>query len=323
MLSVGTYERITMGVRNTVFGSAMEKRCFRKLDETWGKDYRVYHNLPFLHVFTGKGELLDSDSQPFTLSDEEYDHLKKTSIDFTLCDQKDTPLVCIEFDGLQDGFNVGTSYYLRDGSEGRKARRAAIERKLRVAHGSLFPYLVLGSEEFRGLSESVRLTIADGLIGEVISLRSTRQQIDAGFDPEQCGYSTEEFDALPAAQQSEIIGDWVTMIEVESDFKHNPIVREAARLSSELQATGWGMTFVNDNEHDRDKWVWLQIDVTSSRYGRTAAKVCLPDFKTPFCWCTVHVAQEIGHLLALEKLRVRWKNDLKKRGADKKARGDA
>lgn len=159
-----------MGIRKTVFGSSLEKRCFRKLSETWGKDYHVYHNLPFLNVFTGRTELINDECQPFTLSDEEYDLLKKTSIDFTVCDKKDTPLVCVEFDGLQDGFNVGTNYHLRNGSLGRKARRAVIELKLRAAHGSLFPYLVLGSEEFRGLSEAVRLTIADGLIGEVISL---------------------------------------------------------------------------------------------------------------------------------------------------------
>lgn len=102
------------------------------------------------------------------------------------------------------------------------------------------------------------------------------------------------------------------MIEVESDFKHNPIVREVARLSSECHATGYGMTFLNDGQHDRDKWVWMRSDITSSRYGTATANVCLPDFKTPFCYFTVHVAQEIGHLLALEQLRKRRKEHKKK-----------
>jgi hypothetical protein len=192
-----------------------------------------------------------------------------------------------------------------------------MQLKLRVAHGSRFPYLVLGSEEFRGLSNSVRLTIADGLIGEVLSLRAACKRIDVGFDPEQCGYSAPEFDALPASQQSEIIGDWVTMIEVESDFEHNPIVREVARLSSELQATGHSMTFLNDGKHDRDKWVWMQSDVTSRRYGTAVAKVCIPNFKTPFCHFTVHVAQEIGHLLALEQLRMSRDQEGKARDANR------
>jgi hypothetical protein len=217
-----------MGVRNTVFGSRMERKCFQKLNETWGKHYHIHHNLPFLNVFAARTDLVDDSFEPFKLSDEEYEQLKKTSIDFTVCDKKDKPLVCIEFDGLQDGFNVGSTYHLRSGAPGKKGRRAFIELKLRVAHASLFPYIVLGSEEFRGLSDAVRLTIADGLIGEVMSLRATHKRIGAGFDPSQCGYSTEEFDALSEAERSDIIGNWVTMIELESDYEHNPIVRECS-----------------------------------------------------------------------------------------------
>ena len=283
-----------MGVRKTVFGSSLEQRCFRKLNERWAKDYHVYHNLPFLNVFTTKTGIVNNAFEPFTLSDTDYDRLKKTSIDFTVCDKKDTPLVCIEFDGMQDGFNVGSSYHLRNGSLGRKGRRAFIELKLRIAHESLFPFLVLGSHEFRGLSDAVRLTIADGLIGEVMALRATNRRINVGFDPKQCGYSTEEFDTLSPAQQSEIIGDWVTMIEVESDFEHNPIVKEVLRLSTELHSSGYGMTFLNDGKHDPNKWVWMECNVTSNRYGMATAKVCLPNFKTPFCYSTVHVAQEVA-----------------------------
>ena len=70
-----------MGVRKTVFGSSLERSCFRKLSETWGKDYHVYHNLPFLSVFMGRTELLGPEMEVFKLSDEKYEHLKKTSID--------------------------------------------------------------------------------------------------------------------------------------------------------------------------------------------------------------------------------------------------
>lgn len=310
-----------MGVRKTVFGSSLEKRCFRKLNEAWGKNYHVYHNLPFLNVFAARTCLYDEAFEPFTLSDADYDLLKKTSIDFTVCDRNDTPLACVEFDGMQDGFNVGTSYHLRCGSSGRKGRRAVLELKLRVAHGSQFPYFVLGSEEFRGLSEAVRLTIADGLIGEVMSMRAAHKRIDAGFDPVRCGYSAEEFDSLTPAQQSEIIGDWVTMIEIESDIQHNPIVRESDRLSSELHVNGFGMTFLNGGEHDPNKWVWLECNVTSSRYGTATAKVCLPDFKTPFCYFTVHVAIEIGRLLALEQIRKRRQERDRKPTCASKAAG--
>ena len=52
-----------MGVRKTVFGSSMEKKYFRKLTETWAKDNHIYHNLPFLNVFTAKTDLVDDDLQ--------------------------------------------------------------------------------------------------------------------------------------------------------------------------------------------------------------------------------------------------------------------
>ncbi len=295
-----------MGVHKIVFGSKEEKKRFIQLQKTWGKKYNVYHNLPFLNMFTAKEELLD-----FTLSDAEYDRLKKTSIDFTICDKNDSPLMCLEFDGFQDGFNVGTTYQLRNGSSGQKGRRVFIELKLRVAHGSHFPYLVLGSKEFRGFSDAICLTIADGLIGEVMSMREVQEHISAGFDPTDCGYSTEEFDSLSDAEKSEIISNWIAQIEIESDFKHNPIVTEAAKLSKELAVSGHSYYFLNNKGIDKEKWISLDCEVISALNGKAKANICLPDFKTPFCGATVHVAMEIAELLALDKLRRKVKQKLK------------
>jgi hypothetical protein len=298
----------------------MEKKCFRKLTATWGKDYNIYHNLPFLLVFNGKSDLLSETLEPITLAEEEYELLKKTSIDFTICDKNDTPLVCVEFDGMQDGFNVGTKYYRRDGTSGKNGRRVMTELKLRVAHGSRFPYFVIGSEEFRGLSDTIRLNIADGLIGEVMSQRATDQQVKAGFDPSRCGYSAEEFEAFSPSQQSAVVGDWFDTVEIESDFKHNPIAREVARLAVELHETGNSTRFINCELHDPDKWVWVECGVTSRSNGSATAKVCLPDFKTPYCYFPIHLAIEIGHLLALEQLRLRRRKERKSSRANKMTR---
>jgi len=289
-----------MGIRGNVFGSNKEKHLYQELCKTWGNDYNIYHNLPFLNVFTVKTD------ETLKYSDGEYDFLKKTSIDFTLCDKKDTALVCIEFDGFQEGFNVGKTYHRKNGSLGKISRRASIELKLRIAHESHFPYLVIGSDEFSNLSDTVCLTIADGLIGEVMSLRNTYKQIYAGFDPRQCGYSIDEFDALSQTEQSDIISNWATMIELESDFKYNPITQKAAQLQKELHAYSQTLTFLNDGKHDPNKWVWVECEV-SNHYDKASAKVCLPDFKTPYCHATIHVAIEIAHLLSLEQLRKRKK----------------
>ncbi|MBN1436303.1 MAG: DUF2726 domain-containing protein [Sedimentisphaerales bacterium] len=285
-----------MGVRKSVFGSSMEKQCFRKLRETWGENYNLYHNLPFLNVFTTK------DNDLVQVSEEEYDRLKKTSIDFTLCDKNDTPLVCLEFDGMQDGFNVGSTYHLKDGSQGNKARRVFTELKLRIAHASLFPYLVLGSEEFRGLSNAVRLTIADGLIGEVLSHRAASESIGKGFDPKEYGHTQEEFDSLSEFEQSEIIDDWVVGIKIESDYRNNPIRRKVAELEKKCGVSGHSWTFPNDRRNDCKNWVGVECTVNNNQ-GIGIGKICLPNYSSPYCWFSVHIAMEIANLLALEDLR--------------------
>ena len=68
-----------MGVRNIVFGSKEERKYFKKLMNTWGDKLNIYHNLPFLNVFTGKETLIDSDNlTTFELDDHDYELLKKT-----------------------------------------------------------------------------------------------------------------------------------------------------------------------------------------------------------------------------------------------------
>jgi len=310
-----------MGVRETVFGSKEERRYFTKLQEAWGSKYHIYHNLPFLNVLKGKGALVDDSGNQFCLSDEEFDQLKKVSIDFTVCDKSDAPLVCIEFDGLQGGFNVGTEYRTRDGAYDRKGRRALLELKLRVAHGSLFPLFILCSDQFRGLSDAVRLTIADGLIGEVMAGRAKYERIHSGFDPTEYGMSQEEFDHLSPIQQTEIIEDWVIGIEVESDYAHNPIFTKVAELSERLGVTGYRTTFLNDEDRDPDEWVWVESGVEGPGGVSASAKLCLPNFRTPFCFFTVHIAEEIARLLALEKLRKQTTRRGRLRGSPQRNKG--
>lgn len=305
-----------MGVRKTVFGSREEKRYFTKLNETWRKEFNLYHNLPFLNVFTARDELLDERGIPFNISEDEFEKLKKTSIDFTLCDKGDRPLVCIEFDGLQAGFNVGRKYRrLRDATPRKKGRRAFLELKLRVGHGSVFPYFVLGSDQFRGLSDTVRLTIADGLIGEVMSNRACGDKIYSGFKPTDFGMSEEEFNGLTSLQQSDVIGNWITEVEIECDYTHNPIFRKVAELSKKLGVYGHEFTFLNNEDLDPDEWVWIECGVGTPNHPSATSKLCLPNFKTPFCYFTVHIAMEIAHLLALEKLSKQMKNELPQRTA--------
>ena len=297
-----------MGVRKIVFGSKEERKYYKKLTNTWGDRLNIYHNLPFLNVFTGKEPLIDSTRlQVFQLNDQEYDLLKKTSVDYVICNKDDQPLVCIDFDGLQGGFNIARNYVAPDGKGKLKRRKDFFELKLRVAHGSLFPYFILGSEQFKGLSDSVYLTIADGLIGEVLSTNARIEAMNAGFDPTEYGYSEKAFDELDQLTKQDVVEDWAIGIEVESDYKHNPIFQKVGKLSRETESTGYSIMFLNEDERDPNIWTWVECEVTNYKYGNARAKVFLPNFQTPSCYFSVHFAQEIARLLALEKIRKRMR----------------
>lgn len=292
-----------MGVRETVFGSKEEKKYYTKLQRTWGNKLNIYHNLPFLNVFTAKDELIDENCNTFKMSEEEYDQLKKTSIDFVICDKRDKPIACIEFDGLQQGFNVGTNYITSGKQKERKSRKIFFELKLKVAHGSLFPYFILGSEQFKGLSDSVYLTIADAIIGEVLSTQTCQKNISSGFNPTDCGYSDEEFENFSEEDKREIIENWFVNIEIESDYQHNPIFQKVAELTRETKSNGYSILFLNEDDRDSEIWTWVECKVENVKYGNASAKVYLPNFKAPSCYFIVHIAIEIAQLLALEKIK--------------------
>ncbi len=41
-----------MGVKDTVFGSRAERANYQKLQSRWGDLYDLWHNIPFLNIFT-------------------------------------------------------------------------------------------------------------------------------------------------------------------------------------------------------------------------------------------------------------------------------
>ena len=294
-----------MGVRQTVFGSKEEKKYFRKLQKTWGEKLNIYHNVPFLNVFTARDELIGENGSIFKISEEEYDKLKKTSIDFVVCDKKDKPVACIEFDGLLQGFNVGTNYIISEDKKEKKSRKDFLELKLRVAHGSLFPFFILGSEQFKGMSGSIYLTIADAIIGEVLSAQERIKGISSGFNPADYGYTDEEFENFDEEHKRGIIEDWCINIEVEADYNNNPIFQKVAELTTETKSSGHRIMFLNESERDSKIWTWVECEVTNLKYGNASAKVYLPNFNTPSCYFTTHIAIEIAKLLALSQIKER------------------
>jgi hypothetical protein len=299
-----------MGIKTQVFASRSERENFYKLSRQWGDQYRIYHNLPFLSVFTTDNliDLSNWEGKTVILSDIDLSRLKKTSIDYTFCDEDDSPLVCIEFDGLQQGFNVGTQYRPKKGFD--SWRKKIMELKLKVAHNSLFPYFVVGSDHFNDLTSDVQLTIVDGIIGEVLAHQAFKIRFQE-FDPISYGYSQEEFDNLPRWEQQEIIEDWGIHSEVTTLMEHNPIYRKAAELQHEFVHNGacqkfgyGGAVYPEGSKIDDAILVGRKYTAYSTKYGDIERTVLLPNFKTPGFYFG-ELAQYIGELLAFTELKRR------------------
>ncbi len=67
-----------MGVKGIVFASHAERRNYEKLRNRWGKWYNLYHNLPFLNIFT-REPLFDLDAplpSPLSVSDADWQRFK-------------------------------------------------------------------------------------------------------------------------------------------------------------------------------------------------------------------------------------------------------
>lgn len=299
-----------MGVHESIFGSKEERRNYLKLLKTWGDKFNIYHNIPFLSIFTTKdtlNPLYNEDLDIFELNDQEYDFLKKTSIDYVFCDKNDKPILCIDFDGLQKGFNVGREYFVPNTQKQRKLRKINFELKLKVAHGSLFPYFIVGSEQFKGLADSIYLTIVDAIIGEVLSTKASIEKITSGFNPNECGYNEEEFDELDELEKQEIIQDWVFCIEIENDFINNPITKKVSELSKETNSCGIAFSFIEDSSINKDIWIGVKCEVRNLKYGNATSEIFIPNFKTPYCWYSISLFYEIAELLALDQIKKRMK----------------
>lgn len=327
-----------MGTNRQVFGSGSERTNYYKLSRQWGRSYRIYHNLPFLNVFNTKEllnvkklhswEALFDPNEPYKVSigDIDYNRLKKTSIDYTLCDASDKPILCIDFDGISDGFNVGTEYRF-DGPPD-PWRELITGLKLKVAHGSMFPYFVVGYDHFKDLSDNIQLTMVDGIIGEVLSNLETRQRIGQGFKPEEMGWTQKDFDNLSPDEQHEVIQDWVLDIEVEAEMNNNPISVKVEQLRRDvhLHCKCTWLSFPNaDNAQSLDERHRLlnnaiskgcrctlervrfeesgEVTYLPCECGPVSASVWLPNFKTPGCTSVLGLVEDLSKLVALEKAR--------------------
>jgi hypothetical protein len=98
-----------MAAQKLVFASKSERQNYYKVRRQWGKDYNLYPNLPFLMVFNTKDlcDLSNWELKKIELTPREWSRLKKTSIDYTLCDKEDTHLSALNLMGFKTVLTLG------------------------------------------------------------------------------------------------------------------------------------------------------------------------------------------------------------------------
>lgn len=199
-----------MAIKPHVFGSKSERHYYHKLDTKWGIQYRVYHNLPYTNVFALQQGFNKSDtsSKTITLSKSEWEFLLKTSIDFVLCDNEDRPMMCIEYDGLQEGFSAGSKYVPIQASTD-KNRNWKIEFKLKVADTFDFLYIVLASRHFEDINEEAKISIADTIIAEWLVYQTLLDEANKAFSLIKLRWSQQQFMALSIDDQKKLKVKWI------------------------------------------------------------------------------------------------------------------
>ena len=304
-----------MGINKQVFASNSERKNFYKLSRQWGDRYHIYHNLPFLNLFHTENliDFSNWDLKRLEIDDLDKNRLKKTSIDYTLCNEKDEPLICIDFDGMCEGFNVGTKYYANFRPD--SWREKITELKLTVAHGSFFPYFVVCSKQFEDITKDIQLTIVDTIIGDVLANRAAKDKFAEGFKPEEVGWTQEAFDNLHPSQQGEVVQDWAVDVEMSAEIENNPIYKKISQLSEVVGRHPYKLQFISypsmENIEDvgqRTKametalYHGARCVISSKEYGEVKAEVLLPNFNAPY-FRVLGLSDLVAELLALEKLR--------------------
>lgn len=291
-----------MGVKDSVFASKAERGNFRKLESRWGEKYAIWHNLPFLNIFN-RDALLDIEVFPPTtieVSDLDWNRLKKTSVDYVLCDsQTHKPLIAIDFDGMCGGFNIGRKYVTREAPG--EWRDLITRLKLKVAHGSLFPYFVVGSQHFSDVSQQIEFCIVDGIIGEVLSKIATTDQFSKGFQSTDIGLSQEEWDSLSPFDQNTLFENWAFDVEFSNDLEHNPIYSRIRDLFVELGPLHGHHRLIGSAD---GPFYGAELVLETDDVGVVTKEAWLPRFGVPG-FSGLGLAEEIAHLLALDEVRRR------------------
>jgi hypothetical protein len=211
-----------MSLKKYIFDSSQEERIFAHLKTIWKDKFNIYPQLPFTKIF---------DIETLTISRKEKDFLLKTNIDYTICNKKEKPLMCIEFDGLSGGYNKGGEYIQIKEDQLRKKK---LELKLKIAMQEGFPFYIISYPEKKYLSEGIHLTVIDGIIGQTIAKTEFQGKINECLKDSQS--ILDSMNEYERHEYIEHIGELLTILEVELECTWDPIAKKAAEIRYMLSA---------------------------------------------------------------------------------------
>jgi hypothetical protein len=194
--------------------------------------------------------------------------------------------------------------------------------KLRVAHAHKFPFFIVGVDQFEDISPRSKLTVVDGIVGEVLAHKASEEKLRQGFDPEEVGRTQEAFEQLDPESQHKLIQDWITGTEAVAAIRHNPIERKVWELMDFLSHPRFSWVtheYPEPHEHPKDLfdvegiarrfresqsalYVGATVTVHTQGHGDIMKTVMLPYFKTPGFGAGVFLAHAIALLICLERL---------------------
>jgi len=210
-----------MTLKESIFDGFHEKKLYAHLNSMWRNIFNIYPQLPFTKIF---------DIETLDIGQGERDFLLKTNIDYTICNKRDKPLICIEFDGWSHGYNKGGEYIqiVKD-----SRRKKKLKLKLKIAMEHHFPFYIISYDEKEYLSETIHLTVIDGIIGQTIAKMQFQDKIN-----EYLKDSQDIFDSMSKYERHEYIQDLVTSTGVELELTWDPIAKKAAEIESMLVSRG-------------------------------------------------------------------------------------
>jgi len=194
-----------------------EGQLYHHLKTRWEKYLNIYAHVPPQEIFN---------LSTLNINQEEKEFLFKSSIDYTICNKSDKPLMCIEFDGMCQGYSKNGKYIQIISND---TRRKKLDLKLRIAKEDNFPFYIVSYQEKNPISENIHLTILDGIIGRTIAKIKFQETAQELFDKNQVA-----LDELNGHARHDYAEKLFISVEVGLDLEWNPIARLTANIKQEL-----------------------------------------------------------------------------------------